>query len=148
MSTSRHLICPACQAINRVPVDRPAAQAHCGACHVALFQGRPVAVDTAAFERHVGKGELPVLVDLWAPWCGPCRQMGPQFDRAAGLLEPSVRLVKLNVDDAPDLSARLGVQSIPTLMLLAGGRVLARQSGLMSAEQIAGWTRSHLPAFP
>lgn len=141
---SRHLICPHCLAINRTPVDRPAEGANCGACHKPLFTGHPTAVDGAGFEKHVTKGELPVLVDLWAPWCGPCRQMGPQFEMAARKLEPAVRLLKLNVDEEPAVSGRLGVQSIPTLILLSAGRVIARQSGLMSADQIVGWTRTHL----
>jgi thioredoxin 2 len=142
--TSRHTVCSACGAVNRVPPDRPAEQARCGSCHAPLFGGHPAEVSGEMFERHLTKGDLPVLVDLWAPWCGPCRQMAPQFTAAAGQLEPQVRLVKLNVDEEPDISARLGVRSIPTLMLLKGGQVLARQSGLMTADQIAAWTRTHL----
>ncbi len=140
-----HLICPHCLSINRLPADRPADGANCGACHKPLFTGKPVAVDGAAFEKHLTKGNLPLLVDLWAPWCGPCRQMAPQFEMAARKLEPAVRLLKLNVDEEPALSSRLSVQSIPTLMLFAGGRAVARQSGLMSADQIVGWTQTHLP---
>lgn len=140
----QHLVCPSCLAINRVPTTRPADSANCGACHKPLFGGQPPSVTGAVLEKHLGKGELPVLLDLWAPWCGPCRQMGPQFERAARLLEPAVRLLKLNVDEEPEFSARLQVQSIPTLVLFQGGKPVARQSGLMSAEQIAGWVRSHL----
>lgn len=142
--THQHLVCPSCLAINRVPMTRPADGANCGACHKPLFGGQPVTVTATVLDKHLTKGDLPVLLDLWAPWCGPCRQMGPQFARAATLLEPSVRLLKLNVDEEPELSARLRVQSIPTLILFRGGQSVARQSGLMSAEQIAGWTRSRL----
>ena len=140
----RHLVCPSCLAINRVPSTRPLDGANCGACHKPLFGGQPQGVTAAALDKHLTKGDLPVLLDLWAPWCGPCRQMGPQFARAVPLLEPAVRLLKLNVDTEPELSARLRVQSIPTLVLFRNGQPIARQSGLMSAEQIAGWTRSHL----
>lgn len=140
----RHLVCPSCLAINRVPATRPADHANCGACHKPLFGAPPPSVTAAALDKHLGKGDLPVLLDLWAPWCGPCQQMGPQFARAASLLEPAVRLLKLNVDEASELSARLRVQSIPTLVLFRHGNPVARQSGLMSAEQIAAWTRPHL----
>lgn len=140
----QHLVCPACLAINRIAAGRPAEAANCGACHRPLFGGPPPNVGAAALQKHLSKGDLPVLLDLWASWCGPCRQMGPQFERAARLLEPRVRLLKVNVDEEPDLSARLRVQSIPTLVLFRGGQPIAHQSGLMSADQIAGWAGASL----
>jgi len=146
MTAPRHLVCPHCGATNRVAADRPAAEAKCGGCKVLLFDGEPHAVDEQGFDRHTQTNDIPVLVDIWAPWCGPCRSMAPQFARAAGVLEPDVRLLKLNADEAPQVSARLGVRGIPALFLLHHGRVLAQTSGAMPAEQIVRWTREHLPA--
>ncbi|MFN3745539.1 MAG: thioredoxin TrxC [Hyphomicrobiaceae bacterium] len=144
MGEVRNIVCGRCGQINRVPMDRPAARARCGACHEPLFAGRPVEVDATAFERHTTRNDIPVLVDVWAPWCGPCRVMAPMFEQAAAALEPDVRLLKLNSDEAPELSARLGIRSIPTLLLIESGKVLARTSGVMRADQIVAWTRSSL----
>jgi thioredoxin 2 len=139
-----HVVCPSCGRINRLPDGRNAAAAKCGTCHAGLFQGKPVAVDAAGFDRHAAKDDIPALVDIWAPWCGPCRAMGPMFERAAAELEPDVRLLKLNADEAPEISARFQVQAIPTMLLLQSGRLLARNSGAMDANRIVAWTRSHL----
>ena len=146
MTTPRHLVCPHCGATNRVATDRPLAQAKCGGCKAVLFDGEPHAVDERGFDRHVQTNDIPVLVDIWAPWCGPCRSMAPQFARAAALLEPEVRLLKLNADEAPQVSARLGVRGIPALFLMHHGQVVAQTSGAMPAEQIVRWTRQHLPS--
>ena len=146
MSHAPHIVCGRCGQTNRVAADKPALKARCGACHELLFGGHPIEVDQAAFERHRERNDIPVLVDVWAPWCGPCRAMAPMFERAASTLEPEVRLLKLNSDQAPEVSARLGIRSIPTMLLMKSGRVLARTSGAMSAEQIVAWTRSNLSA--
>jgi thioredoxin 2 len=136
MSEARHIVCGRCDQINRVTVGRPAKRARCGSCHKPLFAGRPVEVDAAGFERHVQRNDIPVLVDVWAPWCGPCRAMAPMFDKAADALESEVRLLKLNSDQAPELSARLGIRSIPTMLLMQSSRVLGRTSGAMNLDQI------------
>jgi thioredoxin 2 len=146
MSATSHIVCGRCGQTNRVAADRPALKARCGSCHEPLFAGHPLDVDEAGFERHAEHNDIPVLVDVWAPWCGPCRAMAPMFERAAAALEPGVRLLKLNSDQAPGVSARLGIRSIPTMLLLESGRVLARTSGAMSTQQIVAWTQSHLSA--
>lgn len=144
MSESRHIVCPGCGAINRIPADRPAEQARCGTCKSPLFTGAPVAVDGAGFDRHAAKNDVPVLVDVWAPWCGPCRSMAPQFERAAQMLEPSVRLLKLNADENPEISARYGIRGIPALLLFRGGQLVAQTAGAMDAGRIVGWVQKHL----
>jgi thioredoxin 2 len=141
-----HLVCPHCATTNRVQSDDLGRAPDCGKCHRPLFDGRPAALDEAGFERQVQRSELPVLVDFWAPWCGPCRMMAPAYEQAAALLEPRVRVAKVNTEEAQALSARLGIRSIPTLALFQGGREIARQPGaLRSAQDIVAWTRAHLP---
>ena len=141
MTQSNKIVCPHCQALNRVPVARPTAEAKCGVCHQALFAGTPTDVDEAGFARHVAANEIPVLVDVWAPWCGPCRSMAPQFARAAAVLEPEMRLLKLNADTAQATVGKFGVQGIPALLLLRGGQLVARTAGAMDAGRITAWAR-------
>lgn len=133
------LVCPHCGTLNRVPEARLAAGPRCGACKSALFSGEPLAVDEAGLTRHVVHDGIPLLVDVWANWCGPCRAMAPQFAAAARTLEPQVRLLKLDADQAPQTMQRYGISSIPTLLLFSNGELRARQAGAMSAAQIAQW---------
>jgi thioredoxin 2 len=144
MSDSDQVVCGNCGQINRLPTGRPTSGARCGSCHQPIFNGCPIEVDEQGFGRHVAHSDVPLLVDVWAPWCGPCRAMAPMFERAAKELEPNVRLLKLNSDAAPTTSSRLGITGIPTLLLMRGGREIARRSGAMDASNIVAWARAEL----
>lgn len=130
--------------MNRLPPERLGQSPRCGRCHQPLFRGRPLALTTGDFDRHALRSELPLLVDFWAPWCAPCLTMAPQFEAAAQALEPRMRLAKVDTEAETALAARYGIRSIPTLILIRGGRELARQSGALSREQIVDWARRAL----
>ncbi|MGJ4946316.1 thioredoxin TrxC [Bradyrhizobium sp. HKCCYLS1011] len=144
MSDTFQVVCGHCGQINRLPAARTPAAAKCGKCHTPIFDGHPIEVDEAAFKRHLAHSDLPLLIDVWAPWCGPCRAMAPMFERATAELEPRVRTLKLNSDNAPDVSARFGISGIPTLLPVKGGRELSRISGAMDSQRIVAWTLSGL----
>ena len=145
MSDSLHIVCPHCGAVNRIPAARLGDDPKCGKCHRPLFQARPIELTSANFESQINRNDIPVLVDFWAPWCGPCKMMTPAFAQAAYQLEPQVRLAKLNTEAEQTIGARFGIRSIPTLALFRGGRELARQPGAMGAVDIVSWARMHLP---
>ena len=145
MSDAEHIVCPACSKINRVATPRLVEGPNCGACGEPLFSGKPVTVDEAGFARHMKSNTIPVLTDVWAPWCGPCRMMGPMFERAAELLEPRARLLKLNLDEAPETARHFGIQSVPTLLLAGHGQLIAQTAGAMDSRAIIDWAKSQFP---
>ncbi len=144
MSESTHVVCPHCAGVNRVPTGRLGGGGKCGRCKQALFSGAPIEADADQFRTQLARSDLPLLVDFWAPWCGPCRTMAPAFAQAATQLEPGVRLLKVNTEEQQAIGAQFGIRSIPTMILFAGGREVQRMSGALDAGGIIGWTRQHL----
>jgi len=138
------LACPRCLTPNRVPAARLGDDPKCGKCGAPLLDGRPVTLDEQSFETFLGRNDLPVLVDFWAPWCGPCHAMAPAFERAAQELNTRVRFAKLDTEKAQALAGRFGIRSIPTLILFRGGGEAARVSGALDARAIAQWLAPHL----
>ena len=140
---SVQIVCVHCDAVNRLPPERDAKAGKCGKCHKALFDGHPAALTTARFRKHVVNSGVPIVVDFWAAWCGPCKAMAPIFERAAAELEPRARFVKIDVDAEPQLSAQYGIKGIPALFVFQDGKIVANQSGLADINLLRRWVETH-----
>ncbi len=140
---SQILVCPHCQSPNRIPAARLADSPRCGKCKNPLFTGHPIELTDQTFDRHLTRGDIPMVVDFWAAWCGPCKMMAPFFEQAAAELEPRVRLAKVNTDENPMLAQRYQINSIPTTAVFKGGREIARQPGAMNLPQLMQWIKSN-----
>ena len=141
MTDKKHIVCPHCDAINRIPATRLGDSPKCGKCKQLLFAGQPVTLGSANFNQHITNSDLPVVVDFWAPWCGPCQTMAPAFAQAATLLEPNYRFAKVNTEAEQALGAQYGIRSIPTIALFKNGKEIARQAGAMGLEDIKRWVK-------
>lgn len=137
-----HLVCNECQTVVRVPTDKLTEAPQCPQCHTALFTGHPFTLTADAFDKHVQRSDVPLVIDVWAPWCGPCQMMAPHFEETAKRLEPHARFAKLNSDHEPQLATRLNIRSIPTLIVFRGGQEVARQSGAVDANRLTRWLQS------
>ncbi|MEQ5814212.1 thioredoxin TrxC [Marinobacter sp. NFXS11] len=142
MTDIRHLVCPHCHKVNRVPADKLSAGGNCGACKQPLWPDQVLELTDQSFAAHTGRSDVPVLVDFWASWCGPCKMMAPQFEQAAKDWRGKVRFAKLNTEQAQGPAGQFGIRSIPTMILFQNGREVARQSGAMNQAQISQWLQS------
>jgi thioredoxin 2 len=138
---TKHIVCPHCEATNRIPTARLGDAPKCGKCKQVLFAGEPINLTSANFNKHINTSDVPIVVDFWAPWCGPCQTMAPAFAQAAEQLEPTYRLAKVDTEAEQALGAQYGIRSIPTIAIFKNGKEIARQAGAMGAEDIKRWVQ-------
>ncbi len=143
MTEPKHIVCPHCNAVNRIPLARMTDDPKCGKCHKPLFTAAPLELTSSNFQTHISRNDIPVVVDFWAAWCGPCKMMAPAFEQAAAQLEPTARLAKLNTEIEQDIAARFRIQSIPTIAIFRNGQEVARQAGAVGAADIVRWVQAH-----
>ena len=144
MSQSKHIVCPFCNATNRIPENKLGQSPACGKCHKAIFTGKPVTLNSDNFQKFIRNNEIAVVVDFWAPWCGPCKMMAPAFEQVAAALSSKVSLAKVNTEDEQQIGAKFNIRSIPTMVIFRNGKEIARQSGAMNASDIQSWIANNV----
>lgn len=142
--SSSHIVCPHCNTVNRIATERLPENPRCGNCKQALFQGQPVELTAGNFPQHISRNDIPIIVDFWAPWCGPCKMMAPAFTKAAVQIEPSARLAKLNTEQEQSIGAQFSIRSIPTMVIFKNGREIIRQSGAKNEADIVRWINNNI----
>lgn len=144
MSEFTHIVCPHCNGTNRIPAGTVPDEAKCGRCKKSILDTKPIALSTENFDQHLQKNDIALLVDFWAPWCGPCKMMGPNFEKAANSFKGRVRFGKINTEEQQSLGAHFGIRSIPTLILFKNGKEVERISGALDSGQLVQWVQSKL----